>query len=140
VLDLHTSKGVFFMSAQNNARSPEIIGLYLGTVTATQTHACAKFTRKFQINSVRLSNDALLAQHASNNVVVELKNGSNVVAKWSTVATTGDGPLPAADFVTMVLTESNSTLPADTSLVSVVTIGGSGALTRASMHLEGFYV
>lgn len=128
------------MSAQNNARSPEIVGLYLGTVTATQTHACAKFTRKFKINSVRLSNDALLAQHASNNVVVELKNGSDVVAVWSTVATTGNGPLPAADFVTMVLTEANSMLPSGTNLTAVVTIGGSGALTRANMHLEGFYV
>lgn len=128
------------MSAQNNARSPEIVGLYLGSVTATQTHACAKFTRRFKINSVRLSNDALLAQHASNNVVVEVKNGSAVVAKWSTVATTGDGPLPAADFVTMVLTEANSLLAAGSTLTAVVTVGGTGALTRANMHLEGFYV
>lgn len=128
------------MSAQNNARAPEIVAMYIGSVTSTQTHACAKFTRKFKVTAIRLSNDALLAQHASNNVVVEVKNGSAVVGKWSTVATTGDGPLPAADFVSLVLTEANTLLPAGTLLTCVVTIGGSGATTRSGIHLEGFYV
>lgn len=128
------------MSAQNNARSPELLSVYLGAVSTTQTHSAAYVTRKFKITSVRISNDATLAQDATNHVTVELKNGNSTVASYSTVATTGTGPLTANVFALMTLVEAQSAVPAGSTLNLVVTIGGTGALTRARVLLEGFYV
>jgi hypothetical protein len=110
----------------------------IGSVSATQTHFLFNVKRRFKITHLHLSNDAVLAAHGSNYVVIEIKRGSTVLGDWST-ATGGDGGLPAADVVQIAIDSANDTVPANSTITCVVTINGSAALTRSRVIVEGYY-
>lgn len=76
-----------------NAKHVQIIDI--GSITADADVYGAFFPQKSKITGVKLVNGANIAQSDTDKAVIQLKNGSDVLAEHSTALTGGTGALAA---------------------------------------------
>lgn len=97
--------------------------------------------RSFRIDRVELYNATGLLADASNFFNIKLKNGSTVLANWSTDAA-AQGTLTADTFLAMVLnaTESNLILAPGTTLSLELDETGTASLPAGFLIVHGRYL
>ena len=83
------------MGAMNNENAPQVLTVQLGSPGADLTVPAGYFIKKSKILGVYLQNGADIAQSDTNYAILQLLNGSNKVAQFSTKTTGGDGALTA---------------------------------------------
>jgi hypothetical protein len=95
--------------------------------------------RDFRVEKISYVNDTGLAENATNFFNIEAKNGSAVVADWST-ETGEDGTIAAATFVILNLVEAERVLSAGDTLTILFTEDGTTTLPPGKFQIEGHYL
>jgi hypothetical protein len=125
------------LSNENNAFS---IPFVLGDINADATFVCMRTARKMKITAVYLSDGTGIAKDDTDYVVAALKNGSTVIADYSTKLTGGDGALVADTLVAVPIESGQDTQAAGSTLSIVVDVAGSGAMDEAFLQIDGYYL
>lgn len=101
-----------------------------------------KASRRFLVESVRYVNPTGLAVDATNFFDIQVKNGSTVVANWSTETTVGEGALVADTFVDLTLstTAGDLVLALDDELTLNLAENGTQTLPAGTIQIEGRYL
>jgi hypothetical protein len=113
-----------------------------GAVAATATQKAPKLPRAFHVSSVQLHVPAGFAADASNYWTIALKNGSTVVASWSTLST-AEGALTAATPVAMTNNTTDASLvfaAGDTPSLVMTKTGSPAALPLTRIDVHGEFV
>ncbi len=120
----------FLQENYNNAES-----------TVTRTDKVIKLSRKFTLNRVTFVSAAGLAEDAGNYYVISIKNGSTVMASWST-QTGQEGDLPVNGFIDLVLTATPAdlTAAAGAELDFQLDLTGTRTMPEGHLRLEGRYL
>lgn len=112
------------------------------TVAATTTQKFCKVPRIFAVDTVEWLTPTTVTQDAANYWTIALKNGSTVVASWSTL-TGAQGTITGGTGVTLVnsATEANLVFAAGDTMSLVMTKTGSPSpLPPGRMTVHGHYV
>lgn len=110
----------------------------LASITADADVYGAYFPKKSRIVSAYLVNGAGITADDTNKAVIQLKNGSTVVASHSTAATAGNGSLVANTPAAMVLsaTDADSLIAAGSWLKVNYDESGTYAMTTAKVIIN----
>ena len=125
------------LSNENNKFS---LVLNLGDVNTTTTFMALVTERKLKITKFLVGDGTGIAASDTNYVVVALKNGSTLVADYSTKDTGGDGALVANTPAEGTIESGEDTQAASSVLTLVATIAGSAALDKLFVQVDGFYL
>lgn len=96
--------------------------------------------KSLRIDRVTYINPTGLAQDASNTFNVKITDGTVVIASWDTTTTTGQGSLPANDWVDLVLiadTGTNRVLAETEILTLFLDETGTATLPAGRIVVEG---
>lgn len=98
--------------------------------------------QKIKIRKVKYINPTGLAQDASNTFLLQLKNGSTVIASWDTTTTTGQGTIAAATYIDLVLAVlAASLVVADGDVLTLVmTKTGTQTLPAGTFQIAADYI
>lgn len=122
-----------------------VAGGTAGDIAATATQRMPNVPRDFKVDSVQYSLPSGFAANASAYWTIQLKNGSTVIASWSTQSTGsgGNGAITANTPVALVnnTTDANLFVAAGSSLTWVFTKTGAPAnLPAGCMDIFGKFV
>ena len=125
--------------SNSNANNPSIMRVDIGSLgagTPLTKHALC-MSRRMYVKAMYIMNEAALAGDDVNNVLIELKNGANVMGSY--LNNVASGGLADKECKAASMDELYQEAAAGSDLILEVSHGGSGqALTDAALYIEYF--